>query len=104
MGTIAELPAGSIQVFQVQCDGDATGVVTPILSGFSLRPEEHRFAMGSRVQAEWEGAWYPGTIVSVSEKGLQEWTVQCDADPVGQVTPIASRFQIKPDTNALCQK
>jgi len=96
-GTMAEVPSGSIQVFQVQCDGDAAGVVTPILSGFSLKPEEHRIAKGSRVQVEWEGVWYPGAVVTVPEKSPREWTVQCDADPAGQVTPVASRFRIKPD-------
>lgn len=103
-GSIAEVPAGSVQLFQVQCDCDAAGVVTPILSGVCLKPEEHRFAKGSRVQVEWEGTWYPGTIITVSDKGLQEWQVQCDADPAGQVTPIASRYQIKPDTATIRHK
>lgn len=103
-GTIAEVPAGAINVFQVQCDGDAMGVVTPIASGFSLKPEKHQFAKGSRVQAEWEGAWYGGTVFTIPKEGTPEWTVQCDADPVGQVTPVTSRYRIKPDSATIIPK
>lgn len=44
------------------------------------------FTEGSRVEAEFDGFWYPGTVVKLPNRPGGDFAVQCDQDPEGQLT------------------
>merc|ERR1711879_848858 len=49
------------------------------------------FAIGSRVEADFEGVWYVGTLLGLPDddpKSMGRWKVQCDADPADTITYV----------------
>merc|ERR1719409_2430262 len=58
------------------------------------------FEVGSRVEAFYGDAWYSGVVIALPDENAEDmakrgrWTVQCDVDPKGTLTPAERIRQV----------
>jgi hypothetical protein len=87
-GTVVKLPNRPGGDFAVQCDQDPEGqlTLTHMLRPGGEAPASSEPTAGSLVEVFYDGRWFPGTLVTAAKGRFDDWVVQRDVDPEGQLT------------------